>query len=131
MEYPNFWLADVGAAFSVLVFDEYVIKVPRKNKYFTQLKDLAKLQNILAEKVDGILPCEIHSNCLVMPTAPGVRVDKLDDKTKRRAKQLADEMGKEIIKAGYKPKDMGENNTFYDEKEDKLYFVDLHLVRRI
>jgi len=133
---PGFTVENSGAVFLVLVFSDFVIKVPRKKsgKYEENLKRIAEIQNDLAGKVDGVLPCTAYGEYLVMPRAPGIQVSKIkskDKETRARVEQLKEKMLKEIRECGYHPKDCaGSKNMFYDRQQDKLYMVDFHLVKR-
>ncbi len=127
MDYPKFEIADKGAFFTVLVFDSYVIKVPRKTDDGSKRtsRDMADVQNDLAGKMDSVLPCEYVDGAIVMPVPPGVRGDLVD---RILIKGKMEKVKKEIISHGYKPGDVTAKNVFYDSENDQLYVIDFHLI---
>jgi len=129
---------DIGRNFTVYIYDNYVKKVPKKDKF----KDLSKLQYIadtqtyLSKRVEGILPCKVVKGNLEMPKAPGERVDRYEErkfrtgnrtpliKFQNRVRIMMDNINEQIEDLGYYVGDLRTVNMFYDEKEDKLYFID-------
>ena len=127
MKRPEFTLADTGSFFAVLIFDKYVIKVPRDQGVDrARLERMARVQNELAQTIPGILPCDLVSDCIVMARVPGERCDKLSKELKTRANELAAQMAKQISALGYSTAEMGKRNMFYDAQRDAIYFIDFH-----
>lgn len=134
MDFPEFKLADKGTFFAVLIFDDYVIKVPRERKIEkirNQLKGMEFVQNKLAKKVPGVLPCKLHNNCIVMPRAPGVRCNELEGRLKKRADELMGKLADQFKAMGYRTEEINGRNTFYDEETDTVYFVDFHDMQKV
>ena len=118
---------DSGNHFRVIVFENYVVKIPRTADKRAELDDIVEVQNHLAEHVDGILPVERVEDVLVMARAPGERADKRDDWLSLR--NLRDEIQEAVNDLGYVIMDIGASDMFYDESDDQLYLVDFSQVR--
>ena len=118
---------DSGNHFRVIVFENYVVKIPRTADKRAELDDIVEVQNHLAEHVDGILPVERVEDVLVMARAPGERADKRDDWLSLR--NLRDEIQEAVNDLGYVIMDIGASDMFYDETDDQLYLVDFSQVR--
>ena len=118
---------DSGNHFRVIVFENYVVKIPRTADKRAELDDIVEVQNYLAEHVDGILPVERVEDVLVMARAPGERADKRDDWLYLR--DLRDEIQAQVNDLGYVIMDIGVSDMFYDESDDQLYLVDFSQVR--
>ena len=130
MDYPNFTVDETGAFFTVLVFDDFVIKVPRNKRGDKKYKDvelMAEIQNELAEKADVALPCKYIDGVIVMPRAPGIRGDFVD---KKMMKKKLNELKSKIRGLGYNPGDITRDNVFYDSESKRFYIIDYHLVKR-
>lgn len=127
---PGFTLDETGVYFSVLVFQDYVVKIPKKEMGMEveQLKFIAEAQTELAEHVNGVLPCWMIENVLIMPKAKGRRADACLSK-KAHIKALKAEILHKIKDLGYELRDTGARNMFYDEAEDQVYMIDFHAVR--
>ncbi len=132
MDLPEFEVAK-GAYFTVIMFDDYVIKVPtqEETKQEERLEEIAALQTEIAAKIPGVLPCCKVGPVLIMPRAPGVRVDLLPNKTRRRANALRDRKLEEIRRIGYDLDGGGNFNIHYDVDADEIYLLDFHTVRKI
>ena len=118
---------DSGSHFRVIVFENYVVKIPRTEDRRAQLDEIVAVQNHLAEHVDGILPVERIEDVLVMPRAPGERADERDDWLALRDRR--DEIQGAVNDLGYVIMDIGASDMFYDEAEDQLYLVDFSQVK--
>ena len=130
MECPTFTVDETGAFFTVLVFDDFVIKVPRNkrgSKKYRDIQEIAQVQNDLAQKMDSVLPCEYVDGAIVMPRAPGIRGDFVD---KKMMKKKLNDLIEEIRSWGYKAGDITRDNVFYDSESGKFYIIDFHLVKR-
>lgn len=127
---PGFILDESGYYFTVLIFNDYVVKIPKKDlvKDVEELKFIADTQTELAEHVNGVLPCWLIENVLVMPKAKGRRADACLSK-KAHIKGLKMEILSKIKDMGYELKDTGSRNMFYDEAEDQVYMIDFHAVK--
>jgi len=128
----NYRIDDSGVYFKVYVFQYFVVKVP-KHKRFKDLKALqyiAEAQTYLSQHVEGVLPCYLMGKWLVMPTAPGKRGDAFSDNKWECIKQKRDEIVSQIREHGYTLGDVGKKNVFYDEREDKVYIIDFHPVKK-
>ncbi len=120
-----------GIFFIVLVFDDYVIKIPRKfgdKGNDKKVREIVEFQNLLASHFPEVQPVKDCGGYLKVARAKGVRCDriankKISEKCDRRRKEL----GKRINSLGYRLKDLTKRNTFYDKNEDRLYVVDFHL----
>lgn len=132
-------VADKGAYFIVFMFPDHVVKIPKRSKFHKNkkrkedlnetLSAIAEVQSYLAERVEGVLPCWVINNYLVMPRAPGKRGDKLTDKQWERASEIRDELLQQINEHGYTLQDTGKDNLHYDPATDKVYLIDFHLVK--
>jgi len=131
LKYPEFSVDESGTFFTVLIFDDYVIKVPRRlkkevNKSKLNVEKMAKIQNDLAEKIECVLPCKYHDGVLIMQRAPGKRADNYD---KAFIDEKLIDIRKKIVGYGYQTQDLGLKNIFYDEESNKITLIDLHLFR--
>ncbi len=117
-----------GASFEAFVFKDFVVKVPKKRKHWPdeRLDRMIAIQNYLAERVEGVLPCYRFGEVLVAPRAPGKRADRLDKDTWQHIETLRDRIVTEIQEHGYILKDLGERNVFYDHKTDEVYLYDFN-----
>ena len=118
---------DSGQHFRVLIFENYVVKIPRTEAQRAKLNDIVKVQNYLAEHVAGILPVERVEDLLVMPRVPGERADERDDWLYLR--DLRDDIQSQVNDLGYVIMDIGASDMFYNEEDDQLYLVDFSQVR--
>ena len=118
---------DSGKHFRVIVFENYVVKIPRTENQREKLDGIVEVQNYLAEHVAGILPVERIEDLLVMPRVPGERADERDDWLYLR--ELRDEIQSQVNELGYVIMDIGASDMFYDEDDDQLYLVDFSQVR--
>lgn len=128
----NFKVNNEGKFFTVLIFDDYVIKFPKSNTCKDKDMDrIAKFQTELSRKVNGVLPCTKVDNVLVMPKSPGKRTDEYRGaKLKNHIRHLVSRKKKEIEMLGYKISDLSWKNCFYDEENDQLYIIDLHKLEK-
>ncbi len=127
-----FKIDESGVYFTVLVFEDYVVKIPKKDKVkdVQELKFIADTQTKVSEHVDGVLPCWLIDNVLIMPKAPGKRADEFPDK-KTYFKNMKQKILSQIKDLGYDLRDTGMKNMFYDESQDQIYMIDFHAVRKI
>jgi len=123
---------DAGSHFIVLLFDDFVLKLPRRKRYKEKMPFIAKAQTELSEKIDGVLPCTFHEVYLEMPRAPGIPGNDIkNDKTKNYVRELRDNTLKEIRKYGYQVKSCKMQDTFYHEEEDMVYIIDFSDVEKL
>ena len=119
-----------GDHFDVWVCDDYVIKKPKEPhvKDVAVLNRIADIQTELSGKVKGVLPCKRIGMALIMPKAPGLRGDEVDEVTwETKVKPLRDEIVAEIKQLGYTLPDWGNaRNIFYDGEAGQVYIVDFH-----
>lgn len=135
MDWPEFEVNEDGTFFTVLIFEDYVIKVPRRKKSaksppgFTRkdIDRMVEIQNEIAEKVDGVPPCRQVGVCVVMPRVKGVRCDEIEDQ--QLIKRKRDEVLSQISGMGYQLRDCGKNNMIYCPDEDQMYMVDFHIIK--
>lgn len=134
----NFTVADKGRHFVVLLFEDYVVKIPKnlKQRQDTKWLDfIANSQTYLAEKIEGVLPCERVDNFLVMPRAQGIRVDLLPKHIRKELKEHIDKKRGEILiaiqRCGFRLDDVCDQNMFYHRAEDKLYIIDYGNLRKV
>lgn len=120
---------DGGAHFLVLVFDDYVIKIPRNRKRRELMPRIAAAHNELAEEVDGAIPCIEYDGFIVMPKAPGVLAEELDKEGNLRVEELRDMYKKQARDLGWRLRDIKKRDMYYDEEEDTAYMVDFSYVR--
>jgi len=125
-----FKIDETGVYFTVLIFDDYVVKIPKRDKVkdINMLKFISDSQTELSEKVNGVLPCWLIEGVLIMPKAKGKRSDHHKDK-KEHIKALRQEILDQIKSFGYELKDHGFKNMFYDEEQDQVYMIDFHAIR--
>ncbi len=124
---------DKGAHFVVLLFEEYVIKVPFKEEYRSEkrVSEIVEMQNAISKHIDCVYPAKQQGLCIVTRRAPGVKVSKLpkDQQTKLKARgKLID---REVAKHGYKIGDISAKNMVYNQSTDELYLVDFSMVKRV
>ncbi len=121
-----------GASFEAFVFKDFVVKVPKKRKHWSneRMDQMIEVQNMLSAVVDGVLPCYRFGDVLVAPKAPGKRLDKIEKsdrmEKKEHIKSLRAKILSEIEEHGYILKDVGSRNIFYDEETDKIYLYDFN-----
>ncbi len=126
-----FKVDETGVYFTVLVFEDYVIKIPKKDKVkdVKELKFISDTQTEVSKHVDGILPCWLIENVLIMPKSPGKRTDEFSAGEKQKFKQIKNQILEQIKTLGYDLRDTGMKNMFYDKDQDQLYIIDFHAVR--
>ena len=119
---------DSGHHFKVLVFENYVVKIPRSEKIRSKVADIGRVQNFLAERVDGILPVQRVDDLLVMERAPGTRADELNDRW-LHIRDLKDEVHDHVQRLGWVILDIGASDIFYERETDRVYLVDFSQVK--
>lgn len=119
---------DSGSHFRVLVFENCVVKIPRDDTNCEKLDKIEKVQNYLAERVDGILPVERVDDLLVMPRAPGTRADKLRDQW-LHIRELKDDVHEDVQDHGWVILDIGASDIFYGAADEQVYLVDFSQVK--
>ena len=120
-----------GGSFTVYIYDDFVIKVPKNEKVNgeKQLQHIADIQTEISKHVEGVFPCYRIGKKLFTQRAPGERVDGIWKEDKQFYRKLFAEKKQEIIdKTGYTLKDSGKANMFYDRESGQLYLVDFHLI---
>jgi len=132
-EQPPFSIADHGSRFTVVLFDDYdwVLKVPKDKRAQERIGTIVEAQQYLSDRVDGILPAYEKYECLVMPTAPGVRVDKLSNDEQQMAKKSFENVRKRCEELGWYIRGSHPANYFWNEKEKQSYPIDFSHVDRV
>lgn len=133
----TFEKADKGSQFLVYVFDDFVIKVPKKLEKNPpeKMKRIAEAHIFLSQHLQEVLPCYFIENKLFMPRAKGTRFDLIKDKSKTDCiKKKIFKLIDDIEELGYHfPRD-GEvfckYNIFYEEETDMIYLVDMHTIEK-
>ncbi len=127
-------LVEKGGQFEVHFYDYIVIKYPikdvrKKDKKF--LDNIVKMHNELAVKYDGFLPAKRFGYRIIMLRVEGTRGDLLSGRIKRNVEQRIKKQ-KEILKNdGYNTLDFDKlRNTVYDHEQDKIYYIDVHLMSK-
>ena len=133
MTTPPFIINEEGVYFTVLMFEDYVVKIPRPDRIndVKELKFIAESQDFLSENINGILPCWLIECCLIMPRAKGIRADKLSYDEKDHIQLLRNVILEQIEKLEYELIDCGSKNMFYDEGEDQVYLIDFHAIKKM
>ena len=116
-----FNVADHGRNFTVLVCDDVVVKVPKRSKIENALNEIAVIQNELSD-IDGILPCDVQSDCLVMPKATGRRGDTLTNREWEQCQGDVERIKSEAREMGYEIRGSARKNVFWDGEQ--AYWVD-------
>lgn len=133
MGWPKFEVDEHGTHFTVLLFDEYVIKVRRRKKKDVRkydVKEIVEIQNELAEHLEEILPCErISRGCIVMPRIYGTPGRRLIKGHKRQAENLLTELQNKVRSLGFVPNDINLENIIY--RDGKIYLIDCHRIERV
>ena len=125
-EYERF--DESGSHFRVLVFENYVVKIPRDETNRAKLDEMEEVQNYLAERVDGILPVERVDDLLVMPRAPGTRADELRDQW-LHIRDLKSDVHEEVQDHGWVILDIGTSDIFSDAADEQVYLVDFSQIK--
>ncbi len=122
-----------GSYFDVEIVKGLVIKTPKQRPVQKpeRLEFIVAVQNYLAEHIDNILPCCLCDGKIIMPVAPGVRLDKCEVELGAKRSRFTKVMKRRIGQLGYEIFDYSSQNIFYDEHNDKFYLIDLHDVRPI
>ncbi len=118
-----------GVAFDVIIFEDYVVKIPKDSKSKEIMPMMADIQCQLSEKIEAVLPAWVMYGVLVMPKAPGERFTGIKER-RQHIKNLVNNAVGEIKKHGYTLTDTGRKNVYYDETTDKVYLIDFHLVKK-
>lgn len=131
-EVPPFVVDNDGCYFVVLVFDNYVVKLPRRRpRDDKKIREMVALQNTLAAQVECVLPIEDMGDYLLMERAPGERCDTVasaEPVLGQHVKSLLAAAQAEIEALSYDMRDCTPRNSFYDRETDRVYLVDFHLV---
>ncbi len=135
MEKGEFIEEASGAAFRVEVYKNLSYKYPKEPKSKSKKKvtvermqEIAAVQTEVSKKVPGVLPAWVVGEMIVMPTAPGTRLDRLPKEEREKALAAKDVLLKKIAECGYVLKDMGARNLFWSEGQ--LYPIDWHLMKK-
>ena len=120
---------ELGGHFAVLLFDDYVVKIPRSKQKQEQMERIAEAHNTLSSELEGVLPCVVkEGRFLVMPKAVGTRVSDLPHGKKVEMERRISDMKKRAEVRGYVLRDIKLRDSFYDEDNDRLTIVDLSSV---
>lgn len=136
---PDFDIENCGAYFVVLIYGDYVVKVPRerdcreetRDRIRHELKEVTQISQYLAERLDNVLPFHNHGLFVTQRRAPGVRVDTMTCGLRGHAKALAEAVKAKAAEYKVDIRDTNDTNLFYCKEEDKVYLVDMHKVRWI
>ncbi len=128
----NYTVNNDGLFFTVYIYDDYVLKVPKRDevKSIKKLQFIADTQTYLSTKIEGVLPSKRIDDHLIQPKAPGVRLDKIINEDVKFYKGLIRKMKKKIEDLGYKLKDTSKRNFFYDKDSGILYMIDMHGIEK-
>lgn len=124
---------DNGAHFVVLLFKDYVIKVPYKELFRSKDKvsEIVEYQNAMSKLSKSIPPAKQVGWAIVSPRIKGVRVDKLNPEKQKELKQRAKQISSDMKKEGYIIGDLKSANMIYNEKKDELTLIDFSLAGKI
>jgi len=128
--------SDKGRYFNTYIIgDHLVIKSPRSTRTEKRISDIASRQNYLAERIEGILPTKpvIHRDsedriigaCLLQYRAPGKRADNYSYSLWKPEKERIEQ---EMYKEGYEMGDAAPADFYYDEKNQRAYYLDFSSV---
>ena len=117
-----------GVMFQVILTEKWCIKIPWKPDQQKIMLEMVEIQNFLHGKVSSVLPATFHDDFVIMPRAPGKRIDSFTNR--RHIKELIEQDKKVIMKYGVKVQDAGSKNVFYEAEKNQIYFVDYHLWKR-
>ncbi len=129
----NYETEELGTFFSVLIFDDFVVKIPKLPKVepLEKLDLIAKIQTYLSQHFDEIQPCYRVGKRLITPRAKGVRADLLPKEQGVELMKRGLEIAKQVEDLGYILKDIAPKNIFYDEETDSITLIDFHGVKSI
>ncbi len=119
-----------GTRSIVLIYDDYVIKIPRDhNADYQWIREMCDLHNELSIKFDEVLPCFFGGSYVLQPRAKGIKLDELKGKVDKKLWahiwRKRNELLSRIRSEGYNVGDIGIHNLFYDIDTDKLTLVDI------
>ena len=120
----------LGGHFAVLLFPDYVVKIPRSKGKEDLMEFIAEAHMRLSEVIDGILPCQAREGFLIMPRAKGIRASDLSHPQRLEMEKRIAEMKSKASELGYELSDIKLRDSFYDEERDLLTIVDLSSTRR-
>jgi len=123
-----FSIANHGQYFNVILIGNWVVKSPHVHQAKKRLEEIVNIQNELADEIDGILPCEMVEDVIVMPRAPGIRCDNVSYRLWRSEEERIVREAKEL---GYEITDTSPKNFFWDEDKQQAYFIDFSSVEQI
>ncbi len=129
----SYTIDDSGRYFLVYVYDDFVVKIPKKEKnnnpFFDKktLINMAECQNELSKHMDSVDPCFIDDGKVYTKRAKGIRGDHLSTQDREKAKVLLKTELSTVDRLGYwfnaKPH---MKNIFYHEGKIKL--IDFHRI---
>ena len=121
----------IGRFFDVYLYDDLVVKIPKKPAVedHSRLEFIANTQTELSQHVPEVLPCYKIGKSLVMPRAPGVTLDQVPKRARRIEALKADALTR-IKQRGYLLRDSNKKDVLYDARENRIYLVDFHNVKR-
>ena len=127
--YEKNYTEDSGSRYYVMIFNDIVLKVPRKDKPMSEerLNRITEVHNYFTF-LPEVMPMVPFRDYFVMPRCPGVHGNKLSGDNLKRAYFLVDRVIRTIKDQGYFPDDIKVGNSTYDEKTDRLYVFDFHKV---
>jgi len=120
----------------VLLFENYVVKIPKDSRKNTEklsrewLKNVSILQNKLYEKFpEYIIPVDLFDNLMVSPIPKG-KLGTYYEKSHPQLRARMLKIKKEIEDCGYIIGDPeGWSNFFYDEQKDEIKIIDYGALR--
>jgi hypothetical protein len=129
---------DYGCYSWVLLFDKYIVKIPRDTKKNSErlsregLQKVCKIQNELYEKFpEFIIPVHLFDNLMISPIPDG-KLGICYEKTRPELRERLLKIKKQIEDCGYFIGDPeGWANFFYDEKTDSVKLIDYGALRKV
>ncbi len=116
-----------GSQFIVLIFYDYVMKIPRGDD--TDLDTICKHQQELALQFPEILPAYNYNTYIFQLRAKGTRLDELEKHCSQELWECIWEKRNALVTklrdAGYNGYDINTSNTFYDTCTGELSVVDV------
>jgi len=114
-----------GSYFDVQIYDDHVLKYPKKECVWARLEWIAKTQTRLAETIPGIMSAICHGDHIEMRIPPGIHCREIPKRRFRREiKPKVDEVVRQVNEHGYELKDTGRCNVYYDHASDQVWIID-------
>ncbi len=124
----GFEIDNAGGTFLVLIFPDFVLKIPRKKGLCSRrkLNEMAAKINRLADEFEEVLPVEVMPPFLVQESAKGIRCDKLADEAQwKRVQSRLNGLAKKCRSLGVEAKDLRPVNIYYDAENDRVSVIDV------